>query len=86
MDALIEAQHFEHLEHLSIKENRINQEAVRILRRLCEQGAVLAAAFHVAVVSVLFAFYLAGLLLPEDSKQAPSPYGALAAETTTLTA
>jgi hypothetical protein len=49
-------------------------------------GAFLAAVFLVAVGSVLFAIYLAGLLLPEESKQAPSPYGALAAETTTLAA
>ena len=41
------------------------------------KGAAYAAAFLVAVGVVLGAIYAVSLLLPEESKQAPSPYGAL---------
>ncbi|PTE14696.1 hypothetical protein C5F44_07755 [Fuscovulum blasticum DSM 2131] len=40
-------------------------------------GAFLAAVGVVVVICLLVGTYLAGLLLPEQSKQAPSPYGAL---------
>ena len=49
-------------------------------------GAFLAGLVLAGIAAVLFAIYLAGLLLPEESKQAPSPYGALAVEAATLTA
>ena len=41
------------------------------------KGAGLAAAFLVGVSLVVGAIYLIGLLLPEESRQTPSPYGAL---------
>ena len=41
------------------------------------KGAALAAAFVVLVGLVVWAIYLLGLLLPEESRQTPSPYGAL---------
>jgi hypothetical protein len=40
-------------------------------------GAFLAGLFVVLVGGTIFALYLLGLLLPEESKQAPSPYGSL---------
>jgi hypothetical protein len=41
------------------------------------KGAGYAAAFLLAIGLVLWVIYGVGLLLPEESKQAPSPYGAL---------
>lgn len=43
------------------------------------KGAGYAAAFVIAISLVLWAIYLVGLLLPEESRQTPSPYGALEA-------
>jgi photosynthetic reaction center PufX protein len=40
-------------------------------------GAFLAGVFVVAIGAVLAAIYIVGLLLPEESKQAPSPFGAV---------
>lgn len=40
-------------------------------------GAFLAGVTVLAVAAVLLAIWAFGLLLPEESKQAPSPYGAL---------
>ena len=40
-------------------------------------GAFLAGAGLAIVGAVLLAIWAVGLLLPEESKQAPSPYGAL---------
>ncbi len=40
-------------------------------------GAFLAGIGVVAVAAVLLAIWAVGLLLPEQSKEAPSPYGAL---------
>ena len=40
-------------------------------------GAFLAGAAVFAVGAVLFAIWVVRLMLPEQSKQAPSPYGAL---------
>ena len=40
-------------------------------------GAFLASIFVVAIGGVLVAIWLAGMLLPERSKEAPSPYGAI---------
>ncbi|MES2664589.1 MAG: RC-LH1 core complex protein PufX [Pseudomonadota bacterium] len=42
------------------------------------KGAGCAAAFLLTVGVVLWAIWGVGLLLPAESKQAPSPYGALA--------
>jgi hypothetical protein len=42
-------------------------------------GAFLAGAFLVGIVLLVWAIYLVGLLLPEESRQTPSPYGALEA-------
>jgi hypothetical protein len=44
-------------------------------------GAFLAGVALVAVLAVLAAIYLVGLLLPEESKQAPPPMGAVTIET-----
>ncbi|WP_238382509.1 RC-LH1 core complex protein PufX [Tabrizicola thermarum] len=41
------------------------------------KGAGYAAAFLIAVGLFIWALYLIGLLLPEESRQTPSPYGAL---------
>lgn len=41
------------------------------------KGAAYAAGFLLAIGLVLWVIYGVGLLLPEESKQAPSPYGAL---------
>ena len=41
------------------------------------KGAGYAAAFVIAIALLLWAIYLVGLLLPEESRQTPSPYGAL---------
>ena len=43
-------------------------------------GAFLAAVFLVAILAFLYAIWGVGLLLPEESKQAPSPYAALVLE------
>ncbi|MDP3194907.1 RC-LH1 core complex protein PufX [Tabrizicola sp.] len=43
------------------------------------KGAGYAAAFVIAISLALWAIYLVGLLLPEESRQTPSPYGALEA-------
>ena len=43
-------------------------------------GAFLAGVALVAVLAVLAAIYLVGLLLPEESKQAPPPMGAVIVE------
>jgi hypothetical protein len=43
------------------------------------KGAGYAAAFVIAVGLFLWGLYLIGLLLPEESRQTPSPYGALEA-------
>jgi Intrinsic membrane protein PufX len=41
------------------------------------KGAGYAAAFVIAIGLTLWAIYLIGLLLPLESRQTPSPYGAL---------
>jgi hypothetical protein len=41
------------------------------------KGAAYAAAFLAVIVLFVWAIYLIGLLLPEQSRQTPSPYGAL---------
>ncbi|MBA4325775.1 MAG: 1-deoxy-D-xylulose-5-phosphate synthase [Rhodobacter sp.] len=41
------------------------------------KGAGYAAAFVIAIALALWAIYLVGLLLPEESRQTPSPFGAL---------
>jgi hypothetical protein len=41
------------------------------------KGAGYAAAFVIAILLFVWAIYLVGLLLPEESRQTPSPYGAL---------
>ena len=41
------------------------------------KGAAYAAAFVIAIGLSIWAIYLIGLLLPEESRQTPSPYGAL---------
>ena len=41
------------------------------------KGAGYAAAFVIAIGLTLTVIWAVGLLLPEESKQAPSPYGAL---------
>lgn len=41
------------------------------------KGAGYAAGFLIGVGVLIGAIYVVGLLLPEESKQAPSPYGAL---------
>lgn len=41
------------------------------------KGAAYAAAFLIAIVLFVWAIYLVGLLLPEESRQTPSPYGSL---------
>jgi hypothetical protein len=46
------------------------------------KGALYAAAFLLAIGIFLWAIYLIGLLLPEESRQTPSPYGALEAPLT----
>ncbi len=43
-------------------------------------GAFMAGVALAAVGAVLLAIWLVGHLLPEESKQAPSPYGALEIE------
>ena len=40
------------------------------------KGAFYGAVFLVAVGVLMWAVYLIGLLLPEESRQTPSPYGA----------
>lgn len=40
-------------------------------------GAFLAGCFVLAVASVLIGIWVVGQFLPEQSKQAPSPYGAI---------
>ena len=40
-------------------------------------GAFLGGLFLVAVVVFVMAIYIVGLFLPEESKQAPSPYSAV---------
>ena len=40
-------------------------------------GAFLAGVFLVSVMAVLAAIYIVGLFLPEESKQAPAPMGAV---------
>lgn len=40
-------------------------------------GAFIAAAGVLAIAGVLVAIWVVSLLLPEQSKQAPSPYGAI---------
>ena len=44
-------------------------------------GAFLAGVVLVAVLGVLAAIYIVSLLLPEESKQAPAPMGAVVIET-----
>jgi Intrinsic membrane protein PufX len=43
------------------------------------KGAAYAAAFVIAIVLVVWAIYLVGLLLPEESRQTPDPMAALEA-------
>jgi hypothetical protein len=43
------------------------------------KGAAYAAAFVIAIAIVIWAIYLIGLLLPEESRQTPSPYAVLEA-------
>lgn len=38
------------------------------------RGALYAAAFVIAITLIVWAIYLVGLLLPEESRQTPSPY------------
>jgi hypothetical protein len=42
-------------------------------------GAFLAGAFLIGIGLLVWSIYLVGLLLPEESRQTPSPYGALEA-------
>lgn len=49
-------------------------------------GAFLAGVFALAIAVVLLAIYGVGLFLPEQSKQAPSPYSAIVIESTVHTA
>jgi hypothetical protein len=42
-------------------------------------GAFLGGAFLLGIGLFVWAIYLVGLLLPEESRQTPSPYGALEA-------
>ncbi len=44
------------------------------------KGMLYAAVFVIGIGLLLWAIYGVGLLLPEESKQAPSPYGALVIE------
>jgi hypothetical protein len=46
------------------------------------KGAAYAAAFVIAIVLFVWAIYLVGLLLPEESRQTPDPMAALEAPTT----
>jgi Intrinsic membrane protein PufX len=41
------------------------------------KGAIMAAAFVVLIGLAVWAIYLLGLLLPEESRQTPSPYAAV---------
>ena len=41
------------------------------------RGAAYAAAFVIAIVLFVWAIYLVGLLLPEESRQTPDPMAAL---------
>ena len=41
------------------------------------RGAGYAAAFVIAIVLLIWAIYLVGLLLPEESRQTPDPMAAL---------
>lgn len=41
------------------------------------KGAAVAAAFLFGIGILIWAIYLIGLLLPEQSRETPSPYGAL---------
>jgi hypothetical protein len=50
------------------------------------KGMGYAAAFVLAVALTLFAIYGVGLLLPEESKQAPAPMGALVVPAAATTA
>jgi hypothetical protein len=43
------------------------------------KGAAYAAAFLIAIALFVWAIYLVGLLLPEESRQTPDPMAALAA-------
>jgi hypothetical protein len=43
------------------------------------KGAFYAAAFIIAISLFVWAIYLVGLLLPEESRQTPSPYTSLEA-------
>lgn len=43
------------------------------------KGAAYAAAFLIAIVLFVWAIYLVGLLLPEESRQTPDPMAALEA-------
>ncbi len=43
------------------------------------KGAFYAAAFVIAIVLFVWAIYLVGLLLPEESRQTPDPMAALEA-------
>jgi Intrinsic membrane protein PufX len=45
-------------------------------------GAFLAGAGFLAIVAVLAVIYGLGLLLPEESRQTPSPYGSVVVEVT----
>jgi Intrinsic membrane protein PufX len=45
-------------------------------------GAFLAGAGLLAIIAVLAVIYGIGLLLPEESRQTPSPYGAIQVEVT----
>lgn len=43
------------------------------------KGAAYAAAFVIAIILVVWAIYLVGLLLPEESRQTPDPMAAIEA-------
>ncbi len=45
------------------------------------KGMLYAAVFVIGIGLILWAIYGVGLLLPEESKQAPSPYSALVIDT-----
>ncbi len=47
------------------------------------KGMLYAAVFLIGIGLILWVIYGVGRLLPEESKQAPSPYGALVIETPT---
>jgi hypothetical protein len=64
-----------------IEENRQTSLAFWGLGQMLK-GAAYAAAFLIAIVLFVWAIYLVGLLLPEESRQTPDPMAALEAPLT----